>query len=72
MIIPIKCFRCGKILAGLNRLYVEEMEKIKNKNLPKEEKIDLITDMLKNKLKLKRYCCRTVMIAHRNMETYII
>jgi len=32
MIIPIKCFTCGKVLADKYRYYLEEVRRIKNSN----------------------------------------
>ena len=32
MIIPVKCFTCGKVLADKYRYYLEEVRKLKNEN----------------------------------------
>ena len=52
MIIPIRCFSCGKPIAG----YYDEM---KNR-LKKGEKADEIF----NELGITRYCCRRMLFAH--------
>ena len=52
MIIPIRCFSCGKPVAHLKEKY-DEM--INNGVKPK--------DAL-NKLGLKRYCCRGLFLGH--------
>ncbi|MEO2154930.1 MAG: DNA-directed RNA polymerase subunit N [Nanoarchaeota archaeon] len=52
MIIPVRCFSCGKPIAHL----WEEF----NKRKEKEEEIGKILD----DLGLKRYCCRQVFMGH--------
>ncbi len=52
MIIPVRCFSCGKVIGHL----WEEFKK----------KIDAGEDMEKvlNELGLKRYCCRQLFMGH--------
>ncbi len=52
MIIPVRCFSCGKPIAG----HYEEM---KNR-LKKGEKMDEIFQTLG----ITRYCCRRMLLAH--------
>lgn len=70
MIIPVRCFTCGKVLADKYDYYVAE-----SKKLPKTEKKDTPstsstpfddthTGPILDKLGLTRYCCRRHMIAH--------
>ena len=56
MIIPIRCFSCGKPIAHLWEKYKKEIEKGRNAN-----------EVL-NELGIKRYCCRQVFLGH---EDYI-
>lgn len=56
MIIPIRCFSCGKPIAHL-------WEKFKEK-IAKGEKAEKVLD----ELGLKRYCCRQMFLGH---EDYI-
>tara|TARA_B100000282_G_scaffold68988_1_gene46612 strand:- start:179 stop:412 length:234 start_codon:yes stop_codon:yes gene_type:complete len=73
MIIPIKCFTCGTVLANKYRYYQDEVRKIKiDKNL-EDKKIEYLTSNVKNKtpegevldrLNLNKYCCRRHMLTH--------
>lgn len=58
MIIPIRCFTCGKIIAHLWELYKDLKEKHSSST---EEKI---SEELNKKLKLERYCCKRMLITH--------
>jgi DNA-directed RNA polymerase subunit N len=52
MIIPIRCFSCGK---PVGHLYEEFLERVKNGEDPKK---------VMNELGLKRYCCRALFLGH--------
>jgi DNA-directed RNA polymerase subunit N len=52
MIIPIRCFSCGKPVAHLWKEYKERVEKGED---PKKVMDDL---------GLKRYCCRALFLGH--------
>ncbi|MFH1589114.1 MAG: DNA-directed RNA polymerase subunit N [archaeon] len=52
MIIPIRCFSCGKPVA---HLWEEYQERVKKKEDPKK---------VLDSLKLERYCCRALFIGH--------
>ena len=52
MIIPIRCFSCGRPVA---HLYAEYKEKLKSGE-PRKKVLD--------DLGLKRYCCRSLFIGH--------
>lgn len=52
MIIPIRCFSCGKPIAGFYEEFRERVEK--------GEKAEKILD----DMKLKRYCCRRMFLGH--------
>jgi DNA-directed RNA polymerase I, II, and III subunit RPABC5 len=77
MIIPIKCFSCGKVLADKYRFYEKEVRKIKmNENL-EINKVIYLTDenvdktpegIVLDKLKLKKYCCRRHMLTHVDID----
>jgi DNA-directed RNA polymerase subunit N (RpoN/RPB10) len=51
MIIPVRCFSCGKPIGGLWEQYKEEI-----KTLDKKEVLD--------NLGLKRFCCRGILLGH--------
>jgi DNA-directed RNA polymerase subunit N len=52
MIIPIRCFTCGKVIASYYEQYLERKEK--------GEEPQMILD----EMGLSRYCCRRMIIAH--------
>ena len=52
MIIPIRCFSCGKPVGHLYEEYKEKTEKGDN---PKK---------VMDALGLERYCCRSVLLSH--------
>lgn len=52
MIIPVRCFSCGKVIGHLYEKFVEEL---KTNQDPAE---------VLNKLGVKRYCCRRMLLSH--------
>ena len=59
MIIPVRCFTCGKVIGNLWNIYVEL-----NKIQSTEETLD--------QLHLTKMCCRRMMISHVNLIDSII
>ena len=77
MIIPVKCFTCGKVLGDKYRYYLEEVRKMKlaqdmdiNKviYLTKEFKDKTPEGQVMDKLKLNKLCCRRHMLTHVDIE----
>ena len=77
MIIPIKCFTCGMVLADKYRYYVEEVRKRKlEKNMDVDKVMYLTTEFrqktpegdVMDELLLKRMCCRRHMLTHVDIE----
>lgn len=73
MIPPVRCWNCGKILANKYETYkkIVAEEKKKNGEDSKSETIIDINNIKKtaegkalDKLEIKRYCCRNVMLSH--------
>ncbi len=52
MLIPIRCFSCGKPVAHLWKAYLEKINKIENRKKAMDE------------LGLERYCCRALFLGH--------
>nr|UXY87684.1 rpb10 [Cryptomonas curvata] len=52
MIIPVRCFTCGKIIANKWELYIELL----NQNYSENSALDI--------LGLRRYCCRRMLLTH--------
>jgi DNA-directed RNA polymerase I, II, and III subunit RPABC5 len=77
MIIPIKCFTCGTVLANKYRYYCEEVRKRK---INKDLSVDKVIYLTKNysektpegevldELLLNKMCCRRHMLTHVNIE----
>lgn len=76
MIIPIRCFTCGKVIADKIDYYNNEVEKMKKKN---EENKDVTfkdfdkihTAHILDNLGLTRYCCRRHFISNVDLMSYI-
>lgn len=73
MIIPIKCFTCGKVLADKYRYYLAEVRKIKlSRNLDVDKVIYLTAEYIDktpegevmDALGLTKMCCRRHMLTH--------
>lgn len=77
MIIPVKCFTCGMLLADKYLYYCKEVKKIKLQNeMPLDEDIYLDENNIKktpegevlDKLNLTKMCCRRHMLTHVDIE----
>ena len=77
MIIPVKCFTCGKVLADKYRYYNQQVKQIKfDRKMEVDKVIYLTEDNIKktpegevlDKLKLTKYCCRRHMLTHVDLE----
>ena len=74
MIIPVRCFTCGKVLGDKYNYYVKKVsdEKVKRGepdestilNLQSKEVQKTIEGRVLDELGLNRYCCRRVMLSH--------
>ena len=67
MIIPVRCFTCGKVLADKWNFYKNELKKNKedtiiNVNVKTIQQTPEGKAM--DKLQLKRYCCRRAILSH--------
>jgi DNA-directed RNA polymerase subunit N (RpoN/RPB10) len=70
MIIPIRCFTCGKLIAHLWEEYQTKLEEYKNKisndyqykiNNNNEKSIEA---KLLDEMGLNKYCCRRMILSH--------
>jgi len=77
MIIPIKCFTCGNVLADKYRYYLDEVRRIKLTNGVPLDKVVYLTQqkiektpegMVLDNLGLKNVCCRRHMLTHVDIE----
>lgn len=53
MIIPVRCFSCGKVVGDKWETYLSYLE---DDNMTEGDALD--------RLKLKRYCCRRMVLTH--------
>jgi DNA-directed RNA polymerase I, II, and III subunit RPABC5 len=77
MIIPVKCFTCGNVLANKYRYYLEEVRK---KKMNKGQSIDRVVYLTKDnmeksaegevldQLRLYNMCCRRHFLTHVDIE----
>ena len=77
MIIPIKCFSCGNVLANKYRYYQGEVRRIKiMKNMDTEKVMYVTKDLVEktvegevlDNLGLRNVCCRRHMLTHVDIE----
>jgi len=62
MLIPIRCFSCGNLIANKYEKYLELLNKKKEEKNYNELTTDN-SDIFK-KLKLKRYCCKRMLLTN--------
>jgi DNA-directed RNA polymerase I, II, and III subunit RPABC5 len=76
MLIPVKCFTCGKVLGNKYNYYLREIVKRKEQmgEIPQEiqylddKSIDkTVEGILLDELKLKDMCCRRHFLTHVNI-----
>jgi DNA-directed RNA polymerase subunit N len=69
MIIPVRCFSCGKVIGSDYRKFAFQVNKIREQERePKPEEIQKILD----DLNIKRYCCRRMIISHVDLIDEIL
>ncbi|MDP8011617.1 MAG: DNA-directed RNA polymerase subunit N [Thermoplasmata archaeon] len=70
MIIPVRCFSCGRVIATDYIKFRDEVERIRNteKREPTKEEISKIFD----DLGVKRYCCRRMIVSHIDLIDEVI
>jgi DNA-directed RNA polymerase subunit N len=77
MIIPIKCFTCGNVLADKYRYFQKEVRRIKIQKGTDVEKVVYLTKdtidktpegVVLDNLKLTNVCCRRHMLTHVDIE----
>jgi DNA-directed RNA polymerase subunit N (RpoN/RPB10) len=76
MLIPVKCFTCGKVIGNKYLTYQEEVIKVKVERQVNPEKIQYLDENqidktvegeILDKLKITRMCCRRHMLTHVNI-----
>ena len=77
MIIPVKCFTCGEVLADMYRYFVREVRKMKSAKNMEIDNVIYLTKVQTDKtpegevldrLQLNKICCRRLMLTHVDIE----
>jgi DNA-directed RNA polymerase I, II, and III subunit RPABC5 len=77
MIIPVKCFTCGNVLANKYEFYLREVRKKKSLADMNVDSVIYLTPGMTDKtpegevldlLKLNKVCCRRHMLTHVDIE----
>ena len=75
MIIPVSCFTCGKILADKWNFYQKEIQKTNSEDSVLNVNAKTLQQTKEgkalDKLGLKKYCCRRMMISHVDLINII-
>ena len=73
MIIPVRCFTCGTILADKWEYFVKKVDELEKKEKKSDEFVystqheyfdKSAKGVVLDELQLKKYCCRRHMLAH--------
>ena len=77
MLIPVKCFTCGKVIGDKYLAYQNDVLKRKIEEKINPEKIEYLDDssqmdktiegQILDKYKIKKICCRRHMLTHVNI-----
>jgi len=77
MIIPIKCFTCGKVIADKYNYYLVKVREMKHKKGLDTQKVIYLTKKntaktpegeVMDQLGLNKICCRRHMLSHVDIE----
>jgi len=77
MIIPVKCFTCGKVIADKYRYYQREVRRLKMARGMDVDKVIYLTQdyidktpegEVMDKLGLSKMCCRRHLLTHVDIE----
>ncbi|GIQ82240.1 DNA-directed RNA polymerase, subunit N/Rpb10 [Kipferlia bialata] len=61
MLIPVRCFTCGKVVGNLYQKY---QQLVTEEGMSKAEALD--------KLELDRYCCRRMILTHVELIDHLL
>jgi len=77
MIIPIKCFTCGAVIADKYRYYLEEVRRMKIENKKEISKVVYFTNenmtkteegIVLDKMRILNVCCRRHFLTHVDVD----
>ena len=76
MIIPVRCFTCGKVVGNKYNKFtdlLEEIESKKNKGeLPESCADKTVHAIALDELGLERYCCRRMILTHVDLISKLL
>ena len=76
MIIPVRCFTCGKVVGNKYNKFtdlLEEIESKKNKGeLPEKDADKTVHAIALDELGLDRYCCRRMILTHVDLISKLL
>lgn len=64
MIIPIRCFTCGKVLADKWEYYLKKVNELENNKENDKYFEEPFKEKILDELELKKYCCRRMILTH--------
>jgi DNA-directed RNA polymerase subunit N (RpoN/RPB10) len=77
MIIPVRCFTCGKVLGDSYLYYIKKVKELKLSKSLDVDKVVYLTEgniqktpeaIILDELDMKKMCCRRHMLAHVDIE----
>ena len=77
MIIPVKCFTCGKVIDNKYRYFEREVRKMKSERDGDVDKVKYLTNeqaektpegVVLDRLQLNKMCCRRHILTHVDIE----
>ena len=76
MIIPVKCFTCGKVIGNKYQFYLKEVRKAKSSSddfskvtyLTQSNMEKTVEGKILDKMGLTKICCRRHMLTHVDIE----
>ena len=77
MIIPVRCFTCGKVIGDKYEWFINEAKKETGNSDPSILDVNAKTiektkhGKLLDKLELNRYCCRRIILGHVDLINII-
>jgi DNA-directed RNA polymerase subunit N (RpoN/RPB10) len=75
MIVPVRCFSCGKVIADKWRYFEREWERLRREKDASESREYFFDDVacgeLLDQLGLTRMCCRRHMLSHVDLSDVI-
>ncbi len=69
MIIPVRCFSCGRVVASDYEKYRSQIEKLRSSG---KQPSDSDRERILDDLGVERYCCRRMILSHVDLIDEIL